>query len=257
MIILNIIIFLLLNIVILHIINLIFRNIILLHLIFRTLLLGSFGPIHIVFRHLLFLLWRGDTWGGFWLGWQNVIPVPRPVSRPVPRPKTFPESWCWYYIHIPYVSDSVTTGQGVISMINFKLCFLKVIHSPASVPLGFWLYWEWKPFILFLLGIPEGKPVMLFQCLAKLLTWNCFWRCALEIWLQVDRSLAPSHILILGIAKCKLGTWFKVCNGFVKVFHSPASVPLGFYFFLRMDTVYFVSFGNARTQAGDAVSMLG
>ena len=35
------------------------------------------------FHHLLFLIWRGDTWGGFWLGWQNVIPVPRPVSRPV------------------------------------------------------------------------------------------------------------------------------------------------------------------------------
>ena len=71
------------------------------------------------FHNLLFLIWLGDTWGGFWLGWQNVIPdipVPRPVSRPVPRPKTFPESWFWYYIHIPYVSDSVTAGQGVISM---------------------------------------------------------------------------------------------------------------------------------------------
>ena len=31
------------------------------------------------------------------------------------------------------------------------------------------------------LGIPERKLVMLFQCLAKLLTWNCFWRCAIGI----------------------------------------------------------------------------
>ena len=68
---------------------------------------------------------------------------------------------------------------------------MKVIHSPASVPLGFWLLWEWTPFILFLLEIPERKLAMLFQCLAKLLTWNCFWRCAIGIWLQVDRSHLP------------------------------------------------------------------
>ena len=34
---------------------------------------------------------------------------------------------------------------------------------------------------LFLLEIPERKLVMLFQCLAKLLAWNGFWRCAIGI----------------------------------------------------------------------------
>ena len=32
---------------------------------------------------------------------------------------------------------------------------------------------------------------------------------------------------------------------------------IGIVAFLRMDTLYFVSLGNTRTQAGDAVSMLG
>ena len=32
---------------------------------------------------------------------------------------------------------------------------------------------------------------------------------------------------------------------------------IGILAFLRMDTLYFVSFGNTRTQAGDAVSMFG
>ena len=32
---------------------------------------------------------------------------------------------------------------------------------------------------------------------------------------------------------------------------------IGVLAFMRMDTLYFVSFGDTRTQAGDAVSMLG
>ena len=76
MIILNIIIFLLLNIVILHLIilhiiilHLIFRNIILLHLIFRTLLLGSFGPIHIVFT--IYCFWSDVGIRGVGSGWDG------------------------------------------------------------------------------------------------------------------------------------------------------------------------------------------
>ena len=84
--------------------------------IFRT---TSFSPF------IVFDLTWGYV-GGFWLGWQNAIPIPRPVSRPVPRPKTFPELWFWYYIYIPYVSDFVTAGQGVISMwFNFKFYLWK------------------------------------------------------------------------------------------------------------------------------------
>ena len=37
----------------------------------------------------------------------------------------------------------------------------------------------------------------------------------------------------------------------------PCKCAIGILAFMRMETLYFVSFGNTRTQAGDAVSMLG
>ena len=139
----------------------------------------------------------------------------------------------------------------------FKVCndFVKVFHSPASVPLGFWLLWEWTPFILFLLEIPERKLAMLFQCLAKLLTWNCFWRCAIGIWLQVDRS----HLPIFWF-RAKLNATRDMIQSLQRLRESlPLSCKcaIGILAFLRMDTLYFVSFGDTRTQAGDGVSMLG
>ena len=71
MIILNIIIFLLLNIVILYLIilHIIILHLILLHLIFRTFLLGFFGPIHIVFT--IYSFWPDVGIRGVGSGWDG------------------------------------------------------------------------------------------------------------------------------------------------------------------------------------------
>ena len=105
----------------------------------------------------------------------------------------------------------------------------------------FCLFWKYQ----------NRKLAMLFQCLAKLLAWNCFWRCAIEIWLQVDRSHLPIF-------------WFLATRNMIQSLQRlRESLPLscksaiGILAFMRMDIIYSVSFGDTRTQAGDAVSMLG
>ena len=132
------------------------------------------------------------------------------------------------------------------------------LSCKCAIGIFSFVFWEWTPFILFLLEIPERKLAMLFQCLAKLLTWNCFWRCAIGIWLQ-SWQVAPSHFLIPSKAKCNYGR--DMIQSLQRVRESlPLSCKCAIGIlvaFMRMDTLYFVSFGNTRTQAGDAVSMLG
>ena len=43
----------------------------------------------------------------------------------------------------------------------------------------------------------------------------------------------------------------------MKGIHSAGKYAIGVLVLMRMDALYFVSFGHTRTQAGDAVSMLG
>ena len=57
--------------------------------------------------------------------------------------------------------------------INLKRSrFVRVSRSPASVPVGFRFNYNG-----FVTETIERKLVMLFQCLATLLTWNCFCWC--------------------------------------------------------------------------------
>ena len=58
-------------------------------------------------------------------------------------------------------------------------------------------YWDFSfyenghPLFCFFWRYQNRKLAMLFQCLAKLLTWNGFCRCAIGIWLRIDRSHLP------------------------------------------------------------------
>ena len=141
------------------------------------------------------------------------------------------------------------------NVINFKLCLWK---SSTLLQVCHWGFSFFQ----------NGHPLICFFWKYQ----NASWWCCFNAWLSFWPGIAFGGVPLRFDSKLTGRTFpysdsghseMQARNMIQSLQRLRESLPLsckcaiGILFFLRMDTLYFVSFGNTRTQARDAVSMLG